>query len=155
MTRDDLLRLIPHRDPFLWIDDVVEATETRLAARKRLDPGLDVFRGHYPQFAVLPGVLLCEAAFQAGAALIARFHPVEPGQIPVVTRIQGAQFRRLVRPGETLDIVVELTERLANAYFLKAKVTVDGQLAARIEFACALAPQPQVTAAETPPPPAA
>jgi 3-hydroxyacyl-[acyl-carrier-protein] dehydratase len=140
--RSDIERLIPHRDPFLWIDEIVEAGEQRLVARKHVPHDLDVFRGHYPAFPVLPGVLLCEAIFQAGAALIARLAPPQGGEVPVVTRIQGAQFRRMVRPGETLTIEVELTERLANAWFLKGKASVEGQTAARVEFACAAAAQP-------------
>ncbi len=142
MTRDDIQQLIPHRDPFLWIDEVLEASETRLVARKHLPPELEVFQGHYPHFPVLPGVLQCEAAFQAAAVLIARSHPPPAGQVPVVTRIQHVQFRRLVRPGETLTLEVELTERLANAYFLKGKVSVAGQTAARLEFACTLMAEP-------------
>jgi 3-hydroxyacyl-[acyl-carrier-protein] dehydratase len=147
MTRDDIQRLIPHRDPFLWIDEVLEASETRLVARKHLPPELGVFQGHYPHCPILPGVLQCEAAFQAAAVLIARFHPPQPGEVPVVTRIQNVQFRRLVRPGETLTLEVELTERLAKAYFLRGKVSVGGETAARMEFACALAPEPR----ESPP----
>lgn len=140
--RAEIERLIPHRPPFLWIDEVLEISDQKLTAQKLVPADLDVFRGHYPSFPVLPGVLQCEAAFQAAAILIARTVPPQPGQVPVVTRIQGAQFRRMVRPGETLTIEVEITERLANAYFLKAKVSVAGQVAARIEFACTATEQP-------------
>lgn len=140
--RPEIERLIPHRPPFLWIDEVLECSDRRLTARKHLAADLDVFRGHYPSFPVLPGVLQCEALFQAAAILIARTVPPQPGQVPVVTRIQGAQFRRMVRPGETLTLEVEITERLANAYFLKGKATVDGQVSARVEFACTATEQP-------------
>ncbi|MFV0442762.1 MAG: 3-hydroxyacyl-ACP dehydratase FabZ [Planctomycetaceae bacterium] len=141
--REEIQQLIPHRPPFLWIDEVVEFSDTKLVARKHLSADLDVFRGHYPQFPVLPGVLLCEAAFQAAAILIARSAPPEPGQVPVVTRIQNVQFRRLVRPGETITLEVEITERLARAYFLKGKVLVDSQVAARLEFACTVTDEPK------------
>lgn len=139
MNTDQIQQWIPHRPPFLWLDEVVSIDERRIVARKRVDPQLDVFRGHYPQFPVLPGVLLCEAAFQAGAVLIAHVAPPAPGQVPVVTRVNNVQFRQLVRPGDVLEIEVELTERLANAFFLKGKVTVAGKTAARLEFACAAA----------------
>lgn len=142
LTRAEIEQLIPHRPPFLWIDEVVELSDARLVARKHLSPDLDVFQGHYPHFPVFPGVLQCEATFQAAAILIAKSAPPEPGQVPVVTRITNTQFRRLVRPGETLTLEVEITERLANAYFLKGKVTVDGQTAARLEFACTATAQP-------------
>lgn len=139
MTRDDIQQLIPHRDPFLWLDEVVELTEARIHARKTLSSDLPVFTGHYPSFPVFPGVLQLEAAMQAGAVLIAKTSTMEPGKVPVATRINDVRFRRMVRPGETLDIEVELTERMSNAFFLTAKVSVDGQVSVRFEFACAAA----------------
>ena len=138
MNLDEIQQCIPHRPPFLWIDDVVEIGEQRIHARKYVDPNLDVFTGHYPNFPVLPGVLQCEAAFQAAAVLISKIDPPQAGLVPVATRLNNVKFRRLVKPGETLDIEVELTERLANAYFLRGKVSVDGQVATRLEFACAV-----------------
>lgn len=140
MTRDEIERCIPHRAPFLWLDEVTEISETRIVARKFIDPGLDVFRGHYPDFPVLPGVLQCEAIFQAGAVLISRLIEQQSGTVPVVSRLQNAQFRKMVRPGDTLTLEVELTERLANAYYLKGKASVSGQTTARLEFACTQAP---------------
>ena len=137
MNRDEIQQIIPHRPPFLWLDEVVELTDDRIKARLFLDPALDVFRGHYPDFPVLPGVLQCEAAFQAGAVLIAKTQTLEEGMVPVVTRQNNTKFRRLVRPGDTLDIEVQLTERLQNAFFLTAKRAVDGNITARLEFACA------------------
>jgi 3-hydroxyacyl-[acyl-carrier-protein] dehydratase len=137
---DAIQRLIPHRPPFLWLDEIVEIDDSRVHARKHLDPDLDIFRGHYPAFPVLPGVLQLEAAFQAGALLIARLATIEPDAVPVVTRVNNVQFRQLVRPGETLEIEVELTERLGNAFFLKGKTHVNDKTTARLEFACALAP---------------
>jgi 3-hydroxyacyl-[acyl-carrier-protein] dehydratase len=139
MTRDDIQQLIPHRDPFLWLDEVVELTESKIRARKTLSPDLPVFRGHYPNFPVFPGVLQLEAAMQAGAVLIAKTSTIEPGKVPVATRINDVRFRRMVRPGETLDIEVTLTEKLSNAFFLTATVSVGGQVTVRFEFACAAA----------------
>jgi 3-hydroxyacyl-[acyl-carrier-protein] dehydratase len=137
--RQQIEEFIPHRDPFLWLDEVVSLEETRIHARKQVPEDLDVFRGHYPGFPVLPGVLQCEAAFQAGAVLIARRIESAEGKVPVVTRLNNVQFRRMVRPGETLDVEAELTETLANAFFLKGKVSVNGQVSVRLEFACAAA----------------
>lgn len=137
LTRSDIEQLIPHRDPFLWIDEVTELSATKIIARKHIAAELDVFRGHYPHFPILPGVLQLEAAFQAGAILIAQTQQVEAGQVPVVTRVNNTKFRHMVRPGDTLDIEVELTERVANAFFLTGKVSVGGQVSVRLEFACA------------------
>src|SRR5262245_45922558 len=145
MDRDEICRWIPHRDPFLWIDEVIEESAERLVARTFIAPELDVFRGHYPGRPVFPGVLLCEAAMQAGALLIARRAEaprlaLTEGRVPVATRINNVKFRRLVHPGDTLEIEVTLNERLADAFFLSAKISVEGKTAAQLEFACTLAP---------------
>jgi 3-hydroxyacyl-[acyl-carrier-protein] dehydratase len=140
MDRATIEKLIPHRAPFLWLDEVLEISDQALRARKFLDPSLDIFAGHYPHFPVFPGVLQCEAAFQAGAVLIARLLPAEGIRVPVVTRINNVKFRRMVRPGETLEIEAELTDRVSSAFFLKARTSVDGQTTCTLEFACTLAP---------------
>lgn len=139
MNIDEIRDCIPHRSPFLWLDEVVESSADRILARKCLVPDLQIFNGHYPGFPVFPGVLQCEACFQAGAVLIARSGAELGGKIPVVTRQNNTQFRRMVRPGDTMQIEVVLTERLANAFYMKGKVTVGGKVSARLEFVCALA----------------
>ncbi len=112
MNRDEIQRRIPHREPFLWLDEVVAIDGESIHARKHLPADLDVFRGHYPHFPVLPGVLQCEAAMQAGAVLISQLLDANAEVGPVATRIDNVQFRQLVRPVETLDIDVRLPERL-------------------------------------------
>ncbi len=139
LTIDQIRDAIPHRDPFLWIDEVLEVTDKKIIARKVLSPDLDVFRGHYPHFPVLPGVLQCEACFQAGAILVSRLQSVGAGQVPVVTRVNNVKFRHMLRPGDVLEIEVELTEVLQNTYFMTGKVSSAGKVAARLEFACTAA----------------
>ena len=141
LSREEICRLIPHRDPFLWVDEVIDESENRLTGRKFVSPDLDVFRGHYPGQPVLPGVLLCEAALQAGAILIARQGAVgaATGRVPVATRLNNVKFRQMVRPGDTLEIDVELVERLADACFLTGRIRVAGKTAVQLEFACTLA----------------
>lgn len=136
MNREEIEQHIPHRPPFLWLDEVVDVDETKIHARKQITTDLDVFRGHYPDFPVLPGVLQCEAIMQAGAVLIAQSIETDEGKVPVATRMNNVQFRKLVRPGDTLDIEVLITERLQDTFFLKGKVSVDGKVTTRLEFAC-------------------
>lgn len=143
MNREEIQQAIPHREPFLWLDEVVEVTDKNILARKTLSPDLPVFSGHYPQFPVFPGVLQLEAGMQAGAILISKLATLEPGKVPVATRINNVKFRRLVRPGETLEIAVELTDRAANAFFMSAKITVGGETTVRFDFACAAADPPE------------
>lgn len=132
------LESIPHRPPFLFVDEVLEVSADRIVARKFVDPGLDFFRGHYPGHPIMPGVLLCESCFQAGALLVA--HRLGTGGlgggVPVVTRIQDARFRRVVRPGDTLTITAEVDDVLDNAYYLTGRVNIGEALAVRLSFAC-------------------
>ena len=121
MNTDEIKACIPHRAPFLWLDEVSEISDVRIVATKTLPEDLDIFGGHYPDFPVFPGVLQCEACFQAGAVLISKIAEMSDGKIPVVTRQNNTQFRRMIRPGETMQIEVDLTETLANAYFLKGE----------------------------------
>jgi 3-hydroxyacyl-[acyl-carrier-protein] dehydratase len=136
MNTDEIKQCIPHRDPFLWLDEVTDISDKHIVARKVLSPQLPVFQGHYPNFPVFPGVLQCEACFQAGAVLISRLVPTGTDQVPVVTRLNNVQFRRMIRPGETIEVTAELTEQVSNAFYLKGKVSVDGKVTARLEFVC-------------------
>ncbi|MCH7873217.1 MAG: beta-hydroxyacyl-ACP dehydratase [Planctomycetes bacterium] len=130
---------IPHRPPFLFVDDIVEVTGDRIVTRMQIDPDMECFRGHYPGNPIMPGVLLCECCFQAGALLIA--HQLDPGDwegVPVLTRIKDARFKRIVRPGETIKVEVTLDSELGGAYFMTGRASVDGEPAVRVEFACML-----------------
>ena len=136
MNPEDLLSLIPHREPFLFIDRVVESSDDRIVATWRADPGAPFFVGHYPGNPVMPGVLICEAAFQAGALLTARRLGEQglAGRTPVLTRITDARFKHMVRPGQTLNIEVLLNDELDDAFFMTGRVTVEGRPAVRVEF---------------------
>lgn len=140
MTREEILQAIPHRDPFLLVDEVLERDESKIVCTKTFSGEEDFFAGHYPGHPLVPGVLLCEAAMQAGAILLSSQLAAEAeGKMPVATRMNDVRFKRMVRPGETIRMEIELVERLANAFFMKAKSTVDGKVAVRFEFACTAA----------------
>jgi 3-hydroxyacyl-[acyl-carrier-protein] dehydratase len=130
---------IPHREPFLLLDEIVEQSDDRIVCRRRFTGDEFWYRGHYPDYPITPGVLLCEAAMQAGAVLLSKFATDLHGAVPVATRANNVQFRKMVYPGDAITIEVELSERLANAFFMKARVTVEERLAMRFDFACTLA----------------
>src|SRR5947207_7120036 len=129
MTIDRIHAAIPHRAPFLFVDEIVEQTDDRILCRKTFTGDEFFFAGHYPGYPLVPGVLLCEAAMQAGAILLARHLTAKTSGVPVATRMNDVKFKQMVRPGDTVEMEVELTERLADAFFLKAKVTAGGKLA--------------------------
>ena len=136
MSRQQIYDAIPHREPFLLVDEIVEWTDRLIVGTKTFTGAEEFFAGHYPGYPLVPGVLLCEAAMQCGAVLLSRHLAAADGRVPVATRMNDVRFKRIVRPGETIRMEVELIERLSDAFFLKAKVTVGGKLAVRFEFAC-------------------
>ena len=143
MSLADIHAAIPHRAPFLLLDEIVSRDDKRIVCRKHFTGDEWFFSGHYPDYPLVPGVLLCEAALQAGAVLLARMPAEKRDGMPMVTRMGEVRFKQPVRPGDTIDIEVELRERLGEAYFFDAKVTCAGKPAARLEFACMLVPQPE------------
>jgi len=133
--------LLPHRPPFLFVDRVTAHDGDTLVAEWDVPRDLPAFTGHFPGEPVLPGVLISEFCFQAGAVLIyvtSKDDQASPG-IPVLTRIQDARFKKIVRPGETLRAEVRLTERLGMARYVTAKVTSGGKLVARLDCVLAVA----------------
>ncbi len=145
MTREAIESAIPHREPFLLVDEIVEQDEQHIVCRKTFTGDEFWFAGHYPDFPLTPGVLLCEAAMQAGAILLSQFVADDDngvGEVPVATRMNDVRFKQMVQPGDTIEMEVTLGERLAGAFFLDAKVTVGGKVAVRFNFACTMAPSP-------------
>lgn len=140
MSLAQIQAAIPHRPPFLLLDEIVEWAADRIVCRKTFSDDEFFYQGHYPGFPLTPGVLLCEAGMQAGAVLLSKIVDKDKPGVPVATRLNDVRFKRMVRPGETIDIEVDLIERLADAYFLKAKVSCGSKVAARFDFAVTLAP---------------
>ncbi|MGI9536719.1 MAG: 3-hydroxyacyl-ACP dehydratase FabZ [Desulfocapsaceae bacterium] len=139
MSESQILSLIPHRPPFLWVDKIINLSETCIETQKTMSKDLDVFNGHYPGNPLMPGVLLCEAIFQSGALLLAEsFSKQDSEKIPVLTRITDARFKRRVLPGETILIEVKLVDTVSSVCVLKGKAKVGSELAVKTEFCCAL-----------------
>lgn len=134
MTRAEIEAAIPHRPPMLLVDEIVERGDNRIVCRKTFHAHEFFFQGHYPDYPIVPGVILCEAAMQAGAVLLSKILPSDRG-IPVAARLSDVKFKRMIRPGDTIQLDVTLTERLKDAYYLSAKVTCDGKTAVTLNFA--------------------
>jgi len=122
----------------LFVDKVVELTETAITAERKIRAEEFYFKGHYPDNPILPGVLLCESMFQAGAVLMAAVADMPNGGVPVVTRADRVKFKKMVKPGDVLVIHVIYSEKMGPAYCFKGTVTVDGKTAAACDFMCTL-----------------
>jgi 3-hydroxyacyl-[acyl-carrier-protein] dehydratase len=139
MSLEAIRAAIPHREPFLLLDEIIEQTDSRIVCRKRFTGKEFWYAGHYPDFPLTPGVLLCEAAMQAGAVLLSKYANAEPGAVPVVTRLNKAKFKAIVRPGDTVTLEVVLKDQLSGAYFLDARVMNGDKTAVTFDFVCKLA----------------
>jgi len=133
--------LIPHRPPFLWVDKIISYEDGVLVTEKQIPVDLELFKGHYPDNPIMPGVLLCEIIFQSGALLMARMAQeisADKKTIPVLTRIENAKFKRSVAPGDTVQVKVVLKETISSVSFLKGTMKVRGKTSVQVGFACAL-----------------
>ena len=137
MDRTFIQSRIPHRPPFLLLDKVIDPSDTQIKAEKHIPEDWEVFKGHYQHYPIVPGGLLCEAVFQAGAVLISNAMSTQGVTIPVLTRILSAKFKREVCPGDILVIQAQITEKLGPAWLLKGSIRVEGKVAVQVEFACA------------------
>lgn len=136
LNREQIEATIPHRAPMLLIDEVLEQTAERIVCRKTFHADEFFFQGHYPDYPLVPGVILCEASMQAGAILLADV----PGEgVPVATRMNDVRFRKMVHPGDEVRIEVNMVERVSNAFFMKAKMMRGNETVLRFEFACTMA----------------
>ena len=127
---------IPHREPFLFLDRVEIETEDAASATWHVPPEADFFRGHFPGNPVTPGVILCEHTFQAGAVLLVGRDPSAERGLMLLARIEKAKFKRMVRPGETLETRVRLVDAVGPASYLDCEASVGGELA--LELRCVL-----------------
>ncbi|MGI5831860.1 MAG: 3-hydroxyacyl-ACP dehydratase FabZ family protein [Thermoguttaceae bacterium] len=151
-SKQTILDLIPHRPPFLFVDKILEWTEAEIVTAYRFKEDEFFFRGHYPDRPIVPGVILCESAMQAGAVYLAALTSAELTQapenvgkkfLPVVGRLDEVKFKKSVGPGDVIECEVLLKEKMARVYFLTAKITSGGALVARFKFACTYTESPE------------
>ena len=134
----EILSAIPHRPPMLLVDEIVSQSATEIVCRRTFRADEFFLQGHFPNYPLVPGVILCECALQTGAILLSS-QMANSGMVPVATRLDAVKFKQMVRPGDTIEMHVTLGEVVSTAYFMTGKVTVGGKLAARLDFACTVA----------------
>lgn len=135
---NEIQQAIPHRAPMLLIDRILSRDANNIVCEKTFRTDEFFLQGHYPDFPIVPGVILCECAAQAGAILLSSRVSADQG-VPVLTRMNDVKFKTMVRPGDRIEIQVTLDDIVSNAFFLTGQIKVGVKSALRLTFACSLA----------------
>ncbi len=133
----NITNFIPHRPPFLFVDEIVSETDTGMTARRTWRTDEDFYKGHYPGMPITPGVLLCEAVFQTGALFLSRkqakLQQATIG-VPLLAKINDVRFRNPVFPGETITIEVREKEALGGFVFMTGSVKCGDKRVLNVDF---------------------
>src|SRR6202451_4335395 len=130
--------ILPHRYPMLLVDSILELEEERIVGIKNVTANEPFFTGHFPEFPVMPGVLIVEAMAQTAGVLVLKSIPDRHTKLVLLVSIDGAKFRRPVVPGDQLRIEMVLIRRKGSVAKMAGKATVDGLLVAEAELMCKL-----------------
>ena len=138
----EILDAIPHRPPFLFVDSLVEMGEDGAVCQREWREDEDFYSGHYPGNPITPGVLLCESVFQtAGVFLVKKLKQAgefASDKVPILSRINGAKFKRQVKPGDVVQIHVSIEETKGRFQYMRGKITCDGKLCMSLQFVLVL-----------------
>ena len=135
---EQIQEIVPHRPPFLLVDKITDYVPGEWAKGiKAVTVNEPFFTGHFPQYKVMPGVLIIEALAQVGAVAILSL-PENKGKLAFFGGIKNARFKKQVRPGDVLELSCELIERRGPVGFGKAVAKVDGKVAAQGELTFAV-----------------
>jgi 3-hydroxyacyl-[acyl-carrier-protein] dehydratase len=137
MNQQDIMEIIPHRAPFILIDSVTHLEGNHVTAFKHVTGDEQFFKGHFPEFPVMPGVLIVEAMAQAGALLILS-QPAYRGKLAFFGGMDKVRFKRKVLPGDTLRLEVTINKIRSNIGFATGQAFVGDDLAASAEIICAI-----------------
>jgi len=135
----EIMRVLPHRYPLLLIDRVIDMQpKKRIVALKNVTINEPFFTGHFPEFPIMPGVLIVEAIAQAGGALLLSDVPDRAGKLMVFTSIERAKFRKPVTPGDQLRIEVNVIVWRSTAVKMAGRAYVGDKLACEATVSCQL-----------------
>jgi 3-hydroxyacyl-[acyl-carrier-protein] dehydratase len=140
---NEIRRILPHRYPMLLVDRIIELEAERIVGIKNVTANEPFFSGHFPDFPVMPGVLIVEAMAQTAGVLVLKSIEDRDSKLVLLVSIEYAKFRRPVVPGDQLRMELTMMKRKASVAKMCGKATVDGALVAEAEVMCKLADKPE------------
>jgi beta-hydroxyacyl-ACP dehydratase FabZ len=144
---NEIRRILPHRYPMLLVDRIVEMDEERVVGIKNVTHNEPFFTGHFPDFPVMPGVLIVEAMAQAAGVLVLKSIPDRDKKLVLLVAIENARFRKPVVPGDQLRMEMKILKRKASVAKMAGVATVDGAVVAEVEVMCKLADKEEAPSA--------
>ena len=136
---NEIRAILPHRYPFLLVDRIIEMDSERVVGIKNVTANEPHFTGHFPDFPVMPGVLIVEAMAQTAGVLVLNSIPDRANKLVLLVAIENARFRRPVVPGDTLRMEMKILKRKASVAKMAGVATVNGAVVAEVEVMCKLA----------------
>jgi 3-hydroxyacyl-[acyl-carrier-protein] dehydratase len=136
---NEIRAILPHRYPFLLVDRIVEMEPERIVGIKQVTNNEPFFQGHFPDFPVMPGVLIVEAMAQTAGVLVLSSIPDRASKLVLLVAVENARFRRPVVPGDTLRMEMKVIKRRSSVAKMAGIATVDGLVVAEAEVMCKLA----------------
>jgi 3-hydroxyacyl-[acyl-carrier-protein] dehydratase len=132
----EIEELLPHRAPFLFVDEIIQADTQKITARHVFTEKEFFFAGHFPRYPVVPGVILIETMAQSGGAGLRKLGILGDGALFFLATVDKVKFRRQVRPGD--EAVLEITNLRVSSRMIRqsGKCTVGGEIAAEAEWMC-------------------
>ena len=139
MNQEEIKQIIPHREPFILVDEVESMEGDTIVCYKNVTGEEDFFRGHFPSYPVMPGVLIMEALAQAAGILSFKSSGELPSESSVFyfAGIDNARFKKPVTAGDQLHLHVEIARQMRGIWKYNAVAKVDGEIAAEAELMCA------------------
>ncbi len=146
LTIDQIREILPHRYPMLLVDRVLEISDERVVGIKNVTSNEPFFQGHFPDYPIMPGVLVVEAMAQCGGVLALRSIPDRANKVVLFASIDDCRFRMPVTPGDQLRLELDIIRRRGAVIKMRGRALVGDRLAAEAVLMCSISDRPATDA---------